>query len=113
MGTKHFHIGASGTINKRLLSNWVQDTGSISIWRFFKARALSGFLNELDEQIKLPKTIILHLNPSDNELSHHFWLGNLMDGSVREKCRFGFLVVVWIEGLHGKTNECTFNIGGF
>ena len=64
------------------------DTGFDSIGDFSQARALSGFLNELDVTDQLAKTIIYNLNPSDNEVIATM-VGNFNDGSVRGKVQFG------------------------
>ncbi|MBD3661306.1 MAG: glucuronate isomerase, partial [Arenibacter algicola] len=65
---QQFHIGAIRDNNKRLLSKLGPDTGFDSIGDFSQARALSGFLNELDGTDQLAKTIIYNLNPADNEV---------------------------------------------
>ncbi|MCM4152713.1 glucuronate isomerase [Arenibacter sp. N53] len=85
---QQFHIGAIRDNNKRLLSKLGPDTGFDSIGDFSQARALSGFLNELDGTDQLAKTIIYNLNPSDNEVIATM-VGNFNDGSVRGKVQFG------------------------
>jgi len=85
---QQFHIGAIRDNNKRLLAKLGPDTGFDSIGDFSQARALSGFLNELDGTDQLPKTIIYNLNPSDNEVIATM-AGNFNDGSVRGKVQFG------------------------
>ncbi|MCK0190022.1 glucuronate isomerase [Arenibacter sp. F20364] len=85
---QQFHIGAIRDNNKRLLSKLGPDTGFDSIGDFSQARALSGFLNELDGTDQLAKTVIYNLNPSDNEVIATM-VGNFNDGSVRGKVQFG------------------------
>ncbi len=85
---QQFHIGAIRDNNKRLLSKLGPDTGFDSIGDFSQARALSGFLNELDGTDQLAKTIIYNLNPSDNEVIATM-VGNFNDGSVKGKVQFG------------------------
>ena len=64
------------------------DTGWDSIGDFSQGRALSKFLNKLDNQDKLTKTIIYNLNPADNELIATM-IGNFNDGSIKGKIQFG------------------------
>jgi glucuronate isomerase len=85
---QQFHIGAIRDNNKRLLSKLGPDTGFDSIGDFSQARALSGFLNELDGTDQLAKTIIYNLNPADNEVIATM-VGNFNDGSVKGKVQFG------------------------
>ena len=86
--TQQFHLGAIRNNNKRLLSHLGPDTGFDSIGDFSQARALSGFLNELDSSNQLAKTIIYNLNPSDNEVFATM-AGNFNDGSIKGKVQFG------------------------
>ena len=64
------------------------DTGWDSIGDFSQAEKLSKFLNRLDANDKLTKTIIYNLNPADNEVFATM-IGNFNDGSVKGKVQFG------------------------
>jgi glucuronate isomerase len=64
------------------------DTGFDSIGTFLTAKAMSKFLNTLDKQNKLTKTIIYNLNPADNDMVATM-IGNFQDGSVAGKIQFG------------------------
>jgi glucuronate isomerase len=64
------------------------DTGWDSIGDFSQARALAKFLDRLDSQDKLAKTILYNLNPGDNELLATM-IGNFNDGSIAGKVQFG------------------------
>jgi glucuronate isomerase len=64
------------------------DTGFDSIGDFEIARPLAKFLNKLDTENKLPKTILYNLNPRDNELIATM-IGNFQDGSVAGKLQYG------------------------
>jgi glucuronate isomerase len=64
------------------------DTGFDSIGDCEIARTLSRFLDRLDSNNKLPKTIIYNLNPRDNEVVAAM-TGNFQDGSVAGKIQFG------------------------
>lgn len=85
---QQYHLGALRNNNTRLLTKLGPDTGFDSIGDFSQARALSKFLNRLDTQDKLTKTIIYNLNPADNELIATM-IGNFNDGSVAGKVQFG------------------------
>lgn len=86
--TQQFHLGALRNNNSRMLRQLGPDTGWDSIGDFPQGRALSAFLDRLDGQDKLAKTIIYNLNPADNELIATM-IGNFNDGSVAGKVQFG------------------------
>ena len=86
--TQQFHYGAIRNNNTRLFNQLGADTGFDSIGTFLTAKALSKFLDTLDKQNKLAKTIIYNLNPSDNEMIATM-IGNFQDGSVAGKIQFG------------------------
>ena len=60
----------------------------MSIGDFSQGRTLSKFLNKLDTDNRLAKTIIYNLNPADNELMATM-IGNFNDGTVAGKIQFG------------------------
>ena len=64
------------------------DTGFDSIGEFTTAKAMSHFLDELNAEGKLAKTILYNLNPCANEVIATM-LGNFQDGSVPGKIQFG------------------------
>ncbi len=86
--TQQFHLGALRNNNTRLLAQLGPDTGWDSIGDFSQARALSHFMDRLDSQNKLAKTILYNLNPADNEVLAAM-IGNFNDGSVAGKVQFG------------------------
>jgi glucuronate isomerase len=86
--TQQFHIGALRNNNTRLFNKLGPDTGFDSIGDFEIARPLSKFLDRLDQNDQLSKTIIYNLNPRDNELIATM-IGNFQDGSVPGKMQFG------------------------
>lgn len=85
---QQYHLGALRNNNRRMLAQLGPDTGWDSIGDFSQARALSKFLNGLDTENRLAKTIIYNLNPADNELMATM-IGNFNDGSVAGKVQFG------------------------
>ena len=64
---QQFHLGALRNNNSRMLQQLGPDTGWDSIGDFPQAASLSKFLNKLDIDDKLAKTIIYNLNPADNK----------------------------------------------
>lgn len=85
---QQYHLGALRNNNSRAFRNLGADTGWDSIGDFSQARALSKFLDKLDSEDKLAKTILYNLNPADNELMATM-IGNFNDGSVAGKIQFG------------------------
>ena len=85
---QQYHLGALRNNNARMLRINGPDTGWDSIGDFSQARALSKFLNRLDNEDKLTKTILYNLNPADNELIATM-IGNFNDGSIKGKIQFG------------------------
>lgn len=85
---QQFHLGALRNNNTRALRQLGPDTGWDSIGDFSQARALSRFLDRLDNEDKLTRTILYNLNPADNELMATM-AGNFNDGSIPGKVQFG------------------------
>ena len=85
---QQYHLGALRNNNRRRLKELGPDTGWDSIGDFSQARALSKFLNRLDANNTLTKTIIYNLNPADNELFATM-IGNFNDGSAAGKIQWG------------------------
>lgn len=85
---QQYHLGALRNNNSRMLRQLGADTGWDSIGDFSQARALAKFLNKLDADDQLGKTILYNLNPADNELMATM-IGNFNDGSVAGKVQFG------------------------
>ncbi|MDR2474631.1 MAG: glucuronate isomerase [Bacteroidales bacterium] len=86
--TQQFHYGAIRDNNTRLFNQLGPDTGFDSIGDFTVAKSMSKFLNRLDTENKLAKTILYNLNPRDNDLIATM-IGNFQDGSAAGKIQFG------------------------
>ena len=86
--TKQLHLGALRNNNTRLLTQLGPDTGFDSIGDFPQAQALSAYLNKLDSDNLLPKTIIYNLNPADNYVFGAM-IGNFQDGTIPGKIQYG------------------------
>ncbi len=85
---QQFHMGALRNNNSRLFKSLGPDTGLDSIGDFDIGRTLVKFLDRLDSQKKLPKTILYNLNPCDNELLATI-MGSFQDGSAPGKMQLG------------------------
>jgi glucuronate isomerase len=85
---QQFHLGALRNNNSRMLQKLGPDTGWDSIGDFSQGRSLAQFLDRLDREDKLARTILYNLNPADNELIATM-AGNFNDGSVAGKVQFG------------------------
>ncbi|WP_035604167.1 glucuronate isomerase [Haloferula sp. BvORR071] len=86
--TKQLHLGALRNNNSRLLRALGPDTGFDSIGDQPQAAALARYLDRLDQDDRLPKTVIYNLNPADNYLFGTM-IGNFQDGTVPGKIQFG------------------------
>lgn len=85
---QQFHLGALRSVNTRMLKQLGPDTGFDSIADFPQALSLRRFLDRLDREVKLGKTILYNLNPADNEVIATM-IGNFQDGSVPGKLQYG------------------------
>jgi glucuronate isomerase len=86
--TQQFHYGVLRNNNTRMFRLIGADTGFDSIGEFNTARALSRFLDRLNSEGKLTKTILYNLNPSANEVIATM-TGNFQDGITAGKIQFG------------------------
>ncbi len=85
---KQLHVGALRNNNTRLLRQLGPDTGFDSIGDFPQAAALSAYLDRLDQDNALPKTILYNLNPADN-YAFATMIGNFQDGTIPGKIQLG------------------------
>ncbi len=86
--TKQLHLGALRSNNTRLLKQLGPDTGFDSIGDFPQAQSLAAYLDRLDSENALPKTIIYNLNPADN-YTFATMIGNFQDGTIPGKIQYG------------------------
>ena len=85
---QQYHLGALRNNNSRMMQHLGPDTGWDSIGDFSQGKALAKFLDRLDTNNQLAKTILYNLNPADNELMATM-IGNFNDGSVQGKIQYG------------------------
>lgn len=86
--TMQLHIGAIRNNRSKLFHSRGRDIGFDSIGDAPMAKKLSAFLDALDQQDALPKTILYNLNPSDNYVFATM-IGNFQDGKTAGKIQFG------------------------
>jgi glucuronate isomerase len=86
--TQQFHFGALRNTNTRAFHQLGPDTGYDTIGDFEMARPLARFLDILEQEGRLARTILYILNPRDNELVATM-IGNFQDGSIAGKIQFG------------------------
>jgi glucuronate isomerase len=85
---QQFHLGALRNNNSRMKAALGSDTGWDSIGDFSLGRSLAKFLDRLDAEGKLARTILYNLNPADNAVMATM-AGNFNDGSYPGKIQWG------------------------
>lgn len=86
--TKQLHLGARRNANTRAFRSIGRDTGYDSIGDLPQIEALGRYLDRLDSENALPKTIVYNLNPRDN-YAFATMIGNFQDGNTAGKIQFG------------------------
>ena len=86
--TQQYHVGALRNNNSRAFRRLGSDTGFDSIGDGDIARPLSRFLDRLDQDDRLARTILYNINPSQNDVVATM-LGNFQDASIPGKMQFG------------------------
>ncbi len=85
---QQFHLGPIRNNNSRLLNLLGADAGIDSIGDLPQANRLSAFLNALEKENTLTKTILYNINPADNEVFATM-SGNFNDGVTKGKIQYG------------------------
>ncbi len=86
--TQQLHCGALRNVNSRALTALGPDSGYDTIGDFPMARDLARFLDRLEREERLAKTILYVLNPRDNELVAAM-TGCFQDGCIAGKMQLG------------------------
>ena len=86
--TQQFHYGPMRNNNTRMFRQLGPDTGYDSIGTWNTSESLSRFLDRLDCEGNLAKTILYCINPSDNEMLATM-IGNFQEGPEAGKIQFG------------------------
>lgn len=82
------HLGPIRDTNQALLAKIGINAGVDSIGDFKQAEQLAGFLNRLNNNESLPKTIIYNSNAADNDVFATM-AGNFSETGIRGKIQFG------------------------
>ena len=106
-----FHLGAMRNNNTRRMRSLGPDTGFDSIGDWPQAEPLARYLDRLDQNDRLPKTILYNLNPADN-YAFATMLGNFQDGSAPGKLQLGsgWWFLDQLEGMEWQINALS-NLG--
>jgi glucuronate isomerase len=86
--TKQLHLGALRSVNARALSDVGANSGFDTIGDADQVARLCAYLDLLEQEHALPKTILYNVNPTDN-YAFAAAAGNFQDGSVAAKIQFG------------------------
>jgi glucuronate isomerase len=86
--TMQLHLAAARNINSRMSARLGPDTGYDAIGDGVRAAPLAAFLDALESESLLPKTILYSLNPNDYEILASV-MGCFQDGSVPGKMQLG------------------------
>lgn len=85
---QQYHLSAFRSVNSRMVEKIGPDSGYDSIGDFEIARPLGRFLDTLERNGQLTKTILYSLNPAHNALLATM-IGNFQDGATPGKMQFG------------------------
>lgn len=90
---QQFHLGALRNASTRLMRRLGPNVGGDSISDVPQAHRLADFLDALDRDDQLAKTILYNLNPADNEvfatIIGNFQAGDSQSGTVPGKLQWG------------------------
>lgn len=86
--TQQYHLGALRNVNTRAMRSLGPDAGFDTIGGFELAGSLARFLDLLEREGQLTKTILYVINPRDNELIATM-IGCFQDGTFPGKMQFG------------------------
>ncbi len=100
---QQFHLGALRNVNTRLTRTVGPDSGADAIGDFGLARPLAKFLDRIDAEGKLAKTVLYNINPRDNAVIAAI-AGSFQDGTYPGKIQFG---PAWwfLDQLDGMTEQ--------
>ncbi len=103
--TKQLHLGGLRSVNRRAQREAGPDSGFDTIGDPNQAAALCRYLDWLNQENALPKTVVYNLNPADNYVLAAA-VGAFQDGSAAGKVQFGS--AWWFldqrEGIEGQLN---------
>lgn len=85
---QQFHIGPLRNVRGRLFRSHGPDAGADTIGDAPMAGSLARFIDSLDRDDRLARTILYNINPSDNHMFAAM-VGSFQDGSVPGKLQYG------------------------
>ncbi|UKJ07941.1 glucuronate isomerase [Solitalea lacus] len=85
---QQFHLGALRNVNTRLLNLLGADAGVDIIGSTSQVESLAFFLNQLDQNNQLAKTILYNLSPADNERFAAL-AGSFQGAGIKGKVQYG------------------------
>jgi glucuronate isomerase len=85
---QQFHFGAMRNNNSKMFRRLGPDSGFDSMGDGGHAVALAKFLDRLESENKLTKTVLYNINPKDNDTIATM-TGNFQDGSIPGKIQWG------------------------
>lgn len=86
--TQQFHYGPLRNNSTRLYQSFGPDAGGDSMGDERTAHSMAHFLDRLDREGRLARTILYNINPADNAMVATM-VGNFQDGSVPGKIQWG------------------------
>jgi glucuronate isomerase len=86
--TKQLHVGAHRSNSTRMFKLLGPDTGFDSMGDWRQVDTMIAYMDKLDQENALPKTIVYNNNPVDNYALATL-IGNFQDGSIPGKIQFG------------------------
>jgi glucuronate isomerase len=86
--TKQLHLGAQRNVNTRMFRELGPDTGFDNIGDWPQNASLCVFLDQLDREHALPKTIVYNANPANN-YAIATAIGSFQEGPAAGKVQFG------------------------
>jgi glucuronate isomerase len=86
--TKQLHLGAYRNVNTRILRRLGRDVGFDSIGDWPQISALATYMDRLESENALPRTIIYNLNPGDN-YAFAALASSFTQEEIRSKVQFG------------------------
>ena len=85
---QQYHVGALRNNSSRMMKRVGADTGFDSIGDVPVAQSMSRFLDKLDKDDKLAKTVLYNMNPTNNEVFATM-VGNFQDETYPGKIQWG------------------------
>jgi glucuronate isomerase len=86
--TKQLHLGALRNVNGRAMQELGADSGFDAVGDERQAERLAAYLDALEREHSLPKTIVYNVNPNDNYVLATL-AGSFQEDSVAGKIQFG------------------------